>query len=314
MKQFFLYVVFSIFTVSAYAQADKLLLQVKEGVEGKYLPFAVVKIGNKLNKTTNENGELFIEKESLNISDSLIVEYIGFETYKTNISIDLLNKNNLQITLTEKTYQLEDIFVSPKKFNAHKFFRRNLKSLLIPYMGKINTDLAIFYGDNFSKKIRTKFIRDKNGNIKIDSTMLSKDELSSPFLDSLPRITLNAVNFSVIFCSPKFRKKFECFYKGKDDKYKNWKFVLRKEEEKSLIRKSSGLKTTCIVKLNSEGVIDRVEGVLVEHDCDSSLIFYDIKYTLFKQQLIAERIHFTNYVKGEKDFDIKFHFSNFRKK
>ncbi len=289
-----------------------------EEVEGKSLPFAIVKIGNKLNKTTNKNGELFIKKTTLNISDTLIVEYIGFETYKVNISTDLVKKKNLQIVLKEKTYQLEDVFVSPTKFDAHKFFRKNLQSLLIPHMGKIKADLDIFYGTDFSKKITTKFIRDrigdKIGDVKIDSTMLSKEELSSPFLDSLPRITLNGINFAVFFCFPKFRKKFECSYKGKDAEYKIWKFKLRKEEEKFLIRKPSGFKTTCIVKLNSEGIINRIEGILVEHDCASSLIRYNIKYTLFKQQLIAESIHFTNYVKGEKDFDLKLHFRNFRKK
>lgn len=306
MKYFVTTFCFLLFTFYSYAQSDSLIISV-QSTEAR-LPYALIKLGNKIEQTTDKKGELHIQKSQIDPKDSLVVAYIGFYPKSLIINDKILQKDSLVISLKEKEYQLEEITVKAKNFNAENFFRKHLKSGLYPYSGKVVADIDLAYGTNLATKATTSFFQ-KGSKIETDS-------LKTPKEINLKRILSNTFSVAYWFCTKHYRKKFKCLYKGKERDTTVWEFKADKKQKNALLIEDVDDELTCLVKLNKQGIITEISVFLVDAKLKNATTtqFCKIKYTTFKKELIAKKVNLETFRKEGKKEAIDLLLYNFRKK
>ncbi len=265
-------------------------------------------LGDREQTTTDKKGELYLKKSLLKLNDTLFIEYLGFQKKKVVIDNSILKKDNLIVYLKEKEYLLDEVTVVTTNFNAEKYFQKQLKKDLRPYPRRITADVTISYGKKKSKKAITSFSK-KNRKIKIDTIRTPKDI-------NLKLIVNNTLSASYWFCKKHYRKKFKCLYKGKEkDDTTVWEFKADKKQKKSLLLNDVDDDLTCLVKLNRQGVITEIKIFLVDAKSKNGIVteFCKIKYTTFKNDLIAKKVNLKRFREGDKKEDIDLLFYNFHK-
>jgi hypothetical protein len=91
------------------------------------LPFANCYIKDKeIGASTNKNGEFSFFLNDIDINDTLLVSYLGYETNK--YPLKKINGKKIVITLSPKDLELNEIVVYPKIKNIKKFMKGWIKN------------------------------------------------------------------------------------------------------------------------------------------------------------------------------------------
>lgn len=106
--------------------------QLKEPLE-----YPEISIPNKLHRIGTNNGKLIVNTDIIEVGDSILVRYMGYEPKNVIIDNKLIASDSINISLDEKLFLLEPIVVSRNDFNAEAFFKKKKKNLLLPNLKNI---------------------------------------------------------------------------------------------------------------------------------------------------------------------------------
>lgn len=249
------------------------------------LSYASIKVKNGSSYIVDENGSVVVDKLTFKLGDSLFVKHIGFKPKTVCINEEILTKDVLNIFLEKEYYKLEEVVVT-SKFDAHKFFNKKKKNILIAYLGNVEADFD--YRRTTNIKGKGSFLYDCIEEPKI-LCIEPKCFGDEKFVKLLSRgIKTNHIVAGFI-CSRKRRKMFQCSYKGKKQGFMTWEFRAKEKFKKYLLEAPHySHDLTCIVKLNKKGVITNIETQLLKKGEVLDLYTQKTKYKFFKGRLIAE--------------------------
>lgn len=127
-----LFFYFSFFGYSQNTFTIHVTNQLKEPLE-----YPEISIPNKLHRIGTNNGKLIVNTDIIEVGDSILVRYMGYEPKNVIIDNKLIASDSINISLDEKLFLLEPIVVSRNDFNAEAFFKKKKKNLLLPNLKNI---------------------------------------------------------------------------------------------------------------------------------------------------------------------------------
>lgn len=287
-----------------YTCATPNILTIRVKSDTLTLPYASLRL-NKIHYLADKNGVFLLDKSKIRTNDTLSISYMGFESKNIGVTANLLKQDSLIVFLAEKSYLLDEVVIA-KKINGLKYFLKQKKNMLLPYIQPIKVDVRC--GNEESHYTVRK------GIVEIDSVRMLHDAKGGKI--DLEQMVWNTIIVADWFCLKSKLKKFDCSYKGKDKDRTIWKFKAKKTQQGTLLIDSEqNEELISIVTLDKKGVISRIKTFVVKtkdnENINSSIS--DIEYTMYKGQLIAKRLLWQGAEKGENnEFVIDFY--NYRRK
>lgn len=150
------------------------------------IPFAKIGINNEnIGSSADENGNFSIDLTNISRDNFIIIEYVGYQTFKNKVD-NFINSKNHIITLQENIFNIQEVVINPKKY-VNKNWGTNAKSkkILLGFNpARSKEDKSKEFGVLFSnsKKIKIDKINLNIIDIKTDVPILlnfnvySKDE------------------------------------------------------------------------------------------------------------------------------------------
>lgn len=280
-----LFFYFSFFGYSQNTFTIHVTNQLKEPLE-----YPEISIPNKLHRIGTNNGKLIVNTDIIEVGDSILVRYMGYEPKNVIIDNKLIASDSINISLDEKLFLLEPIVVSRNDFNAEAFFKKKKKNLLLPYFKEyhFNADFEFVVGGQSSKKgnVACHF---KNAYVNIDTVGINFSD-ETDYKDILIRGLKRAseINYLAanIFCHSKYRKRFYCDYKGVENNLDLWEFVIRSSND-MLWNLNKEDEFRCYVYLDNNGIIARIDVHLTSHLESGISYLLETDYVLFDRKLVA---------------------------
>jgi len=141
----FLLILFFGFSATLHAQ-KKLIVKgtIVDSACKKPIPYVNISFRDK-GTTTWKDGTFYIELWDVKNNDMLHLSCLGYKTKKVSIK-DYLNENKNTIALTKKSYEIEKVTVSAKKYRKRKLKKSGLfkKPAKGRYMDKTTKQLAVY--------------------------------------------------------------------------------------------------------------------------------------------------------------------------
>lgn len=289
MKIRFINFVLFLITVSGVFSQQSFTIQVKNQKK-EVVEYPEISIPKKTHKIGTKEGTLLLSKNDINAGDSIIVSHLSYETEIFLIDNEVINRRCCEIILYEKTYFLEPVVVNRNDFNAEAFFKKKKKNLLLPYFKEyhFNADFEFVAGGQSSKKgnVACHF---KNASVNIDTVGINFSD-ETDYKDILIRGLKRAseINYLAanIFCHSKYRKRFYCDYKGEENNFDLWEFVIRPNND-MLWNLNKEDEFRCYVYLDNNGIIARIDVHLTSHSESGISYLLETDYVLFDRKLVA---------------------------
>lgn len=137
--------------ILAYGQVTKVRGAVTDSQTGEPLPFVNVAFkGSPVGTISGMDGSFFIETRQA--TDTLVVSYLGYQTFKTHIKKGAYNE--VAANLVPETYQVQEVTIKPGENPAHILLRK-----IIDKKEKNNPEN---YLDSYSYTVYSKFQVDIN--------------------------------------------------------------------------------------------------------------------------------------------------------
>ncbi len=140
------------------------------------IPFAKIGVDNEIiGSSADENGNYSIDLTNMSKDNFIIVEYGGYQTFKSKID-DFINSKNHIIPLKEKVFTIEEVVINPKKY-LNKNWGTNAKSKKILFgfnPARTKEDKSKEFGVLFtnSKKVKIDKINLNIVDIKTDKPIV----------------------------------------------------------------------------------------------------------------------------------------------
>jgi len=140
------------------------------------IPFAKIGVDNEIiGAIADENGNYSIDLTNISKDNFIIVEYGGYQTFKSKID-DFINSKNHIIPLKEKVHTIEEVVINPKKY-LNKNWGTNAKSKKILFgfnPARTKEDKSKEFGVLFtnSKKVKIDKINLNIVDIKTDKPIV----------------------------------------------------------------------------------------------------------------------------------------------
>jgi CarboxypepD_reg-like domain len=155
MKRHFLTAIFLSLTSISFCQNSIVLNgRVVDKKSGEALPYANVSIANSsLGTVSNEIGEFELQISRNSMTDTIVVSYLGYKTFKESIS-DL--EKGVIIDMEEAVVILTDVIIKDKKLVADEILFKAIERLLSESKGDTSFKLEGFYREIHKTDNRTK--------------------------------------------------------------------------------------------------------------------------------------------------------------
>lgn len=284
------------------------------------LEYPEIQISNVVHQIGTKEGRVEIPRNILNEGDTIRVNHLGYFTNQVITTNKMLEDEGVIIPLKEKVYELNAVEITPDDLNADKLFAKKKKKLLLPYFHDHSFNVKYEYGKGSINIQGLMPCRYKNGNVTLlDSITAVTDSLERRQLQiMIKRGTELNHNYVNIFCYTSQRKNFYCKYKGIENAKEWWKYTLRPGKEKE-IKVNPGAELTCLVALNNEGYIVRIETILTETTPSATFVsfLFTTDYKQINRQVIAEhtisKVLPNNYNKRARERTIDMTYLNYQK-
>jgi len=284
------------------------------------LEYPEIQITNVLHQIGTKEGSVEVPRTILKEGDTIRVNHLGYVPNQVIICTKMLENAGVTVQLKENVYELNTVEIISDNQHADKLFAKKKKKLLLPYFQEHSFNVKYKYGKGSFNLNGTMPCRYKNGYVTLlDSITNVTDSLER---NQLKKTIKNdsELNHSIvnIFCYSSKRKNFYCEYKGIENAKEWWKYTLRPGKGKE-IKANPGAELICLVALNNEGYIVRIETILTETVPSDTFVSF-LSTTDFKQmnrQVIAEhtisKVLPNNYNKRAKERTIDMTYLNYQK-
>ena len=304
-----------------YAQ-DKVTIAVSD-IQGNVLPYPEVILGTSVHRVGTERGTLDIPLQLFNLGDTLIVKYLGFKSSRILLN-DVQSSNNvIKVALEEKPFLLDPVIVTPSNFSGEKYYRSKIKNSLTPYSRTHLFDVGFVF--KTQDQVVNTYVGKTVGKSRQTTTKIDQSKMvisaTPPELSKLVILLKRATEISYLvanaLCGNTGRRYFDCRYRGEKDGLASWAFSIKTQEKLPWnLERDDVFK--CMVSLDENGVIRRVETQRISASEHSFSYLLDTEYTLFEGQLIPQRVTLGFIPNANNDdfppLSLIASYSNFRKK
>ncbi len=284
------------------------------------LEYPEIQITNVLHQIGTKEGRVEVLNNILKEGDTIRVNHLGYFPNQVIITNKMLDNNSATIELNEYVYELNAVEITPDNQDDDKLFAKKKKKLLLPYFQEHSFNVKYQYGKGRINIQGLMPCRYKNGNVTLlDSITAVTDSLERRQLQKMIKRGTELNHYYVnIFCYSSKRKNFYCKYKGIENAKEWWKYTLRPGKREK-IGLDADDELICLVALNNEGYIVRIETILTETTPSDTYVSYlfTTDYKQMNRQVIAEhtisKVLPNEYNKRAKERTIDMTYLNYQK-
>lgn len=253
--------------ISTYSFSQEKVLEGNiQNSKNENLPFVNIGIKNKnVGTFTDENGNFRLLLERKHLEDTLSFSYVGYQELNIRIA-DLINQNNRKFLLTEKSTELEEIFIGKKNIKEKRLGTTSYVSMVAGYVHVDNDKNKNI--QEFAKELKIKKpskILNLNinlFNVKVDTTSFRVNFYS--IKNNLPYEKISSKNIILeqniqdgwnTFDLEDYNLKFE------DPVFITLEYLPKKKTEKEPFRYSGQFLGKTITRSSSFGTWDEKKGI-----------------------------------------------------